>query len=103
MSLEIAQATFYNIPVALVESIIHTIELVSEDKPSIRYRDGLSDSFQLTQATIEDDWDVVDMFLSYYIDDSMTYSFQIFLAKYVEDKLKDYNLLEKCWSIETND
>ncbi len=103
MTLEIAQATFYNIPVALVQSIIHTIGLVTDDKPNIRYRDGMSDTFQLTQATIDEDWNTVDMFISYYIDDSMTYTFQIFLSKFVEDKLKDYNLLEKCWSIDTND
>ena len=105
MTLEIAQATFYNIPVGFTKSIIHTVELVAEGKLNIRYSNGNPsiDEYCLTSQTIDEDWDTVNIYLSYYIDDTMTYSFQIFLKKFVEDMIEKYNLIENCWSIEIND
>lgn len=104
MSLELAYCTFYNIPVGLVDDIIHTIALVSDEEPTIKYCESINDvnKYSLASSNIKDDWEAVDMYISYYIDYSMIYSFQLFLAKYVQDKCKAYNLLEDCWSL-TND
>lgn len=103
MALEIAQFIAYDLPVGLVDSVLHTVELVAEGKPSIRYREGASEEYTLTSSDVNDEWTTVDMFINYYIDDSMTYSFQVFLAKFVQDLIDQSEFLEKCWSVETND
>lgn len=103
MAVEIAQFIAYDLPVGLIDSVLHTVELVAEGKPTVRYREGASEEYTLTSSDVDSDWETVDMFINYYIDDSMTYSFQVFLAKFVQDLIDQSEFLEKCWSAETND
>lgn len=90
---------FRDIPVGIVNNILDMITLVAEIS-SVVYRDAFDlDCSSMYTSILKDEYDKVDIAISYYIDDEMTYSFDVFLNKYVDTLLEQYKALKKCWSL----
>lgn len=100
--MQLSTDKFDKIPVGIIQSILDTIALVGEVAQT-RYQDiswNAYPVYSLEELSKQDDVYNVSMVVTYYIDESMVHSFSAFLHKFVEDQVKKYNQLDKCWSLE---
>lgn len=93
--MELTLQNFSNIGSGILRDIIDMINLVGEVK-NVKYADPNNTDYFKWSKELDPKLEVFDISIDYYIDETMTYSFKIFLDKYVTDLCRSLNLLEKC-------
>ena len=92
--MEYTSRIYFNIPVGITKDILNMIALVGEVS-QVRYAQPEVDNY-LWSNELDEKLDYVDMAVDYYIPEDMTYSFGVFLDKYVVKLVDDIQLLELC-------
>lgn len=98
---------FYSVPKSFIMNIVNTVTMVGTIK-ELFYKDNY-ESLKWEKNINEyinshdENPQVVDIYLSYYIDDDIANAFEAYLNKYVQ-KFSDNMLhLEKCLAVKEND
>lgn len=104
MTLELYSKSFTNIPVGLSYELRKTIELAG-DITQVIYSNSLDFNHSLRNTTVEPDenWDMVNLQVVFYIDEDLTYMFNIYLDKLCEKYKADLRQLKAIWSLKNND
>lgn len=97
--MELTLQNFSNIGSGILRDIIDMINLVGEVK-SIKYADPNNVDYFKWSKELDPKLEVFDASIDYYIDETMTYSFKIFLDNYVINLCKLLNQLEKCGELQ---
>lgn len=98
---------FYNVPKSFIMNIVDVITMVGTIK-KLQYRknyDSITWNSDIDECinSQDENLQVVDIYVSYEIDNDMAYSFEAYLDKYVQ-KFSDNMLhLEKCLAVKEND
>lgn len=95
--------SFEDIPVGLTNDILDTIGFVAENIITLYSNKSDINSYNSYRPTIEDTAEIIDMIITYDIEEEMCYSFEAFLNKYVSKLIENYTLLNNCWELEAND
>lgn len=97
--MELTISNFDRIGSGILNNIIDMINLVGEVN-NIKYANPENlDYFKWTKD-LNPEWEIFDVSIDYYIDEDMTYSFKMFLDKYVNDLCAKLNQLEICGELE---